>query len=559
MSRPAPSPRPAASPSGTGWALALLLVAAAGCALPDLFDMDSFKTACMSLLAAAVLLPWAALVARNDVRAWLACRGGQLSLLAALLAVPAALASPWSSSVSDRVQIVLLSALAASLGMRAARAAADKLPLASALQLATLLTAVVVLLQAVDIEQRFSPPTADVLLREFVGLMGNSTRAGALLALGVVAAFATVTQAELAVRDARMRVALAALLLGTAALVLTRARGGLLGALVGVAVVTASNRGAVLARFKLWMPRLAVGAILAAVLAGGTEIFTAGKLPASAPVLSGGDLTTNVRLSVWRATGRMVAQRPLLGYGLGNFRAQFPPFRDPVEAALPGLQGATTEVDHPHDEFLLAAAEGGLAAGLALAAFAALTLWHGFRLARRHDSPAMARLALGVFATGVVVGCVQNAWTSPGTALPIFAAAGAVWGLLAADRARTGLPSEHVLRNETPALRTATIALILAMVVALTALAVPRLDAQLRLRAFYLRAATEGIAADNLGLLVAAAEADPGDVDVQRMLAVRGRELMAAQPAAGPIFAAAVAAARTRLARLAPHAPHASR
>jgi O-antigen ligase len=543
---------------GAGWTLLLLLVGSAACALPELFDMDAFKTACVSLLAAAVLLPWVALKARTEVRAWLSCAGGRLSLLAALLAVPAALSAPWSAAATDRVLLVLLTTLAAVLGMRAARAGAGRYPLATAVQLAALVTAVVVLLQAVGIEQRFSPPEDDVLLKELVGLMGNSTRSGALLALGVVAALATVAQGALAERDARMRFALGTLLLGTAALVLTRARGGWLGAAAGLAAVAATDLPAARASMRLWLSRLLLGAVLAAVLAGGTQIFTAGKLPGSGTVLSGADLTTNVRLSVWRGTAAMIAQRPLLGHGLGGYRAGFPPFRDPVEAAMPGLAGAATEVDHPHDEFLLAAAEGGLAAGLALLAFALLTLRHGWRLARAPDSPPLAHLAFGVFAAGVVVACVQNAWTTPGTALPAFAAAGAVWGLRAARSApgaEPGTGAEPAPGEERGALRLATIGGVLAALAALAALAVPRLEAQLRLRSFYRSADDVGINADNLRLLVDAAEADPGDVNVQRLLVVYGGELLAALPAAAPRYAAPVAAARERLARLAPHLP----
>ncbi|HTE05582.1 MAG TPA: O-antigen ligase family protein, partial [Planctomycetota bacterium] len=407
---------------------------------------------------------------------------------------------------------------------------------------------VVVLLQAAGIEHRFTPETDDVLLRELVGLMGNSTRAGALLALGVVAAFATATHGALSERASSTRLALAALILGTAALVLTRARGGWAGAGLGIAMIAAADARAVLARAKLWLPRVLLGAALAAVIAGGPEVFTARKLPGAAAPLSGGDLTTHVRLTVWRGTLDMIAQQPLLGFGLGSFRAEFPPFRDPAEAALPGLAGAPTEVDHPHDEFLLAAAEGGAAAGLALLAFAALTLAHGWRLARGPSPTLLARLAPATFAAGAVAACVQNAWMSPGTALPVFAAAGAVWGLRGWQRGDSA-------GAERPARRAATVAGLLAAVAALALLAVPRLEAQLGMRRFYLSADAEGVGADNLPLLVAAAEADPGDINAQRLLVAYGGQLIAAQPSAAREFSAPIAAARARVALLAPHVP----
>ena len=180
MSRPAQAPQAAA-----GWPTTLLLVAAAAFALPGLFDMDAFKAAAVALLAAAVLLPWMALAARSELRAWLGSAGGWLPLLAVALAVPAALGRPWSATTADRLLLVALTTLAGALGLRAARLAAaahaahaaaahagaadasgeDGGRLVAALQYATLVTAVVVLLQALGIEHRFTPETGDFLRR----------------------------------------------------------------------------------------------------------------------------------------------------------------------------------------------------------------------------------------------------------------------------------------------------------------------------------------------------------------------------------------------------------
>ena len=76
---------------------------------------------------------------------------------------------------------------------------------------------------------------------------------------------------------------------------------------------------------------------------------------------------------------------------------------------------------------------------------------------------------------------------------------------------------------------------------------------QLGMREFYRRAAIADVTSETLPLLVRAADADPGDVDAQRLLLFYGSKFLSKSPQAGEPLRAPVERARERLALLAPH------
>jgi O-antigen ligase len=525
------------------WDLALMLVVAAGAVLPDLYDVDAFKIAVVAVLAALLLLPRLMLTGPESARAWFGSAGGRLHLLAAALAVPAALHSLAHAGPIDRLLSTVLAATAAMLGLRAAQAG---LSLTRAVQGATLLVAVACLMQSLGLLDRLSALDPEHRL-EIVGTLANSTRAGALLALGVTAAFAQLAVPDPRESPGRERLAAATLNFGTAALLLTRARGAWLAAALGLAAVAWVSRHALAARLRTWLIPLLVGAALGAFLGDGPHLL-APKVEGRATVLSGGDVTAAVRLSVWRGTLRLVQDHPLAGIGLGRFREAFPPYREPEEAAIPGREGLPTEVDHPHDELLLAFAEGGVPAGLCLLAFALLTL----RQAARRASGAAAlfgetpedggladRAALGLVVSGTVLALVQNAWTTPGTALPFFAAAGWVW------RPTPAQPPSETSR------RVARL-LLAPLVLGLLALSLPRLGTQVQWYRFFRAADRDGVNLENFELLERAADASPGDVDVQTRLVHFADAIRDAAPQAAGAVEPARERAVARIAELRP-------
>lgn len=137
-----------------------------------------------------------------------------------------------------------------------------------------------------------------------------------------------------------------------------------------------------------------------------------------------------VRWRIWRATLPMVGDHPLVGVGAGQFSAVFPPYRDPKELELSSWQRLvdnTTEVEHPHDDWLLFFAEGGIAGGLAWCALLGLLLLRA--LGRMgHSPPVEAAVAAGVFGTLLcaLVNCPLT--FNPAASVASFALFGALLG-----------------------------------------------------------------------------------------------------------------------------------
>ncbi|HZM00372.1 MAG TPA: hypothetical protein VFD43_08985, partial [Planctomycetota bacterium] len=209
-----------------GWPLIALLLAAGATALPDLFDLDAFKLGAVGLLSAAVVGPWLLWRGRAALLAWLGSGGGLLYAAAVAWSAPRALDAVGHAAVADRILAALLATLAASLGLLAAVRARPALR--HALLLLGFASAVVASLQAVGLEQALTSGPDEV-----VALMGNTTRAGALLALAVTAAYAVLLGPDPREPHWRLRAAAWVVTLGTAALLLTRARGGWLAAACG--------------------------------------------------------------------------------------------------------------------------------------------------------------------------------------------------------------------------------------------------------------------------------------------------------------------------------------
>lgn len=160
--------------------------------------------------------------------------------------------------------------------------------------------------------------------------------------------------------------------LGLVGLLLTQTRGSIIGAMVALLWMTLK-----------WAPfrRLAIASlgVFAVVL-----LLSFGKIAETQPVtvLSGrlGTLTLNsrgdARLEIWETVPDIVASKPLLGVGQGNFPAVSPEF-DLADAG-----GAP--FDHAHDLFLNVAAELGLVGlGLLLFLLAALVQSAARALSRR--------------------------------------------------------------------------------------------------------------------------------------------------------------------------------
>lgn len=569
---------PASAAAGPAWALPALLAVAGLANLDNLWDTGVFKTALASLLAGALLLPvlaWSG-AGRAALITWLRGGGGRLLVLATLCAAPLALPALDQAPVTDRLLLFGLLNLAAAAGVLASRRSPELL-------LRTLLVIGLVhgglcLLQALGLERRLTPGPEEV-----VGLSGNSIRAGALCALALVAAVARALAPVASAPGAmdtirRVRAAeswrtwlpLALVAFLTLALLLTRARGARWAALAVLAlllVLAFRRHGPAVARRALALALALVAGVSLAAVAGGEGTLAARKLDDQAPVVSGRDPTTEVRLALLRSGLAMVAERPWLGVGYGRYREHAQGHREADEAALPGLMGGVTEVEHPHNEFLLAAIEGGVPSALFFAALLARGLRRALRLAGRCAGSA-GPVALAIVACGVLLALVQDVLTDPATALPVFAALGLCWAPARDDDTQDGdahdhgdpstgdaCPSQAGIAATPPRLLALPMLLLGA---GLLLLAWPRLDAHMSLRSFVRRTDSEGrMTQEGFQLLVRASRAAPGDAAVQRIVLDFGQlYLLRVVNADGQaVVQHELDLARQRLARLLPASP----
>lgn len=219
-----------------------------------------------------------------------------------------------------------------------------------------------------------------------------------------------------------------------AALWLSGGRGGVLAALCGVAAfLAAALRSACLTRRGLLglASALLGGAVLVLLVSAVRpeeeesmkRRLLLKNIDSESSIFSPEYPTNVVRLEIARSTVNMILDRPLFGAGAGRFRMAFPPYRNPEEAKIPGLMGARTEVENPHNEFLWAAAEAGVPAALALAIFLVLVLRRHLRAAGDDDEGARRIMGCGVAgaAAAFAVLCLVSApLHNPGSAVIFF-------------------------------------------------------------------------------------------------------------------------------------------
>jgi O-antigen ligase len=242
---------------------------------------------------------------------------------------------------------------------------------------------------------------------------------------------------------------------------------------VGLAAAAAFLAHALLAPVIAGLVVLAAVALVAALLGGragkrsrvtcaivcGLALAALGRLkfapPAAAPTAPttshaaklGGDSAAEpatfaggfeVRRRIWRSTAGLFLDHPLLGVGPGQFAVAFPEYRDPVERQLSNWGGAieqVTEVENPHNDWLLPWAEGGLVAGLCWWIFL-LGLGSAAWAALRKEGALTRAVAAGVLGALMAAGLNAPLLYNPTASLAAFALFGLLTG---ATRRRAGL------------------------------------------------------------------------------------------------------------------------
>jgi O-antigen ligase len=201
------------------------------------------------------------------------------------------------------------------------------------------------------------------------------------LAAGLVAA-AVLACGLLAVRTRpaerrALLVALAVLLAGIGA---SASRGGLLAGIVA-ALIAILVPGA--GRARVGLALLAVGAVVVGALA---------LTPGGVQHVFRGDSEGTGRAELWRVAGRMVAERPVTGIGLGNFKVREDEFvREP--GALRWVELIAERPHEAHNTYLQLAAETGILGLLAFLAVTGLALRAGRQAERRFRAAGGRELA----------------------------------------------------------------------------------------------------------------------------------------------------------------------
>jgi O-antigen ligase/Flp pilus assembly protein TadD len=156
-----------------------------------------------------------------------------------------------------------------------------------------------------------------------------------------------------------------------------------------------------------------------------------------------------VRRRVWTRSLDMLGDHLWLGTGPGQFRATFPPYRDPLERERSDrASGFETEVEHAHNDWLQGVLDGGLLGGALWIAFLLVCARGAWRsLGDGPDENADNDLAaLGAGVLGVLVGALAHSplLFNPASAGLFFLFAGTLLArpaeALAPSRARTLMP-----------------------------------------------------------------------------------------------------------------------
>lgn len=189
------------------------------------------------------------------------------------------------------------------------------------------------------------------------------------------------------------------------ALAVTSSKGGFLAALIGSLVTVLALRASRPAAFKAAFRRVLPAVLILGLVFGALAAKTVG--PRLLAARGADNNSTMFRTYLWRGTLRMIAAKPIVGFGLGAFPGSFPRY------ALAGTARSSEQ------SWLQIAAESGVPALLFLLAAFALAFRNGWR-ARREAGWALRAAAMGALAAMLVHGCVDSGWGA--TPIVIFLA-----------------------------------------------------------------------------------------------------------------------------------------
>ncbi len=286
------------------------------------------------------------------------------------------------------------------------------------------------------------------VIRRVRSMLGNASNLGVFLCL----ALPLVVARARSERGVWRGVAWVAVIVGGVTLALALSRGAWAGAAVGAVVWLLAEGRTQDRSTRVRVATVALG-VAVAVIALTVMLVpnAAGRLGKVIDTTSG---TAGWRVEVWSGASRLIAERPLLGFGPASFRYAFPPRRT---AAMQAGEVGVQALDDPHNLFASAGVSAGVLAIAALAWLLGEALLGAWRI-RRDDRWEFAGPALAAsIAAGATA--LQFHFTTLDTA-PLLAV------LVALSLGRTAPAREPVPARALGAARVASGALAAVIVIA---------------------------------------------------------------------------------------------
>mgnify|MGYP000100095229 CR=1 FL=1 len=338
--------------------------------------------------------------------------GGAMLVYGAVAVIASAQAIDPARSVSE--VILVLTAIALFFAVRQVCVERDQLLVVVGGALAGLLVAAVhgLVQQQLGVFSTEGFVADGEIVGRIYGSFGHPNFYGAFLAGLIPLAVAVVFESRLS-RPLRW-LALTALALALPALVLSYARGAIIGLVAGAVIWLAVLR-----------PRLAIAVVVTTAIAA--VVFAPASLKERFdPGASGSDVT--LRSDIWSSALAIYAERPILGTGLDNFPVAY---QELPSTTANAAQRRLLHNDlllvppHPQSIYLQALAEEGIIGLLVLLGFAGVVIVVLYRSSRTRDPVGRAiGASTGVAFVGLLVHGFLEVPLQSEAALPLFALIG---------------------------------------------------------------------------------------------------------------------------------------
>lgn len=274
---------------------------------------------------------------------------------------------------------------------------------------------------SLDSNGRFAMRQRVLFSTEPLGRFALANTLASLLAVGIVLGLPTLTAGGL---SKSKLLAIAALVLTTYVLLLTKSRTAMVGTVCGTIAFLVLAYGRVPQRFARWLAAIVAAAVVLigmAWMTGGLDRLVISEAPKS----------LRYRTEYWKGSVEVVREHPWLGVGPGNFRQHYLKYK---------LPESSEEILDPHNLLLDAWVSGGALAAAAVIGLIIVGLWtlRPIELTQPNDvgGGGIGIKAAGAFVLATLLVCLKR-WAFDGIVDGQMILLGAGGGLIAWLLART--------------------------------------------------------------------------------------------------------------------------